>query len=164
MFNIGDLVIYSTHGICKVDNICDKTFSGITRTYYVLHPMEDHHQLTISTPVNNNKVLMLDLIHKEEAHDILESFRDPGIKWYDHSNIRLNLYTEIINTGDRKEIAKVVNTLMRKKLELQLLDRKFYERDQRLLNTTVNILFKELAISLETTFEDIHEIVMEAIK
>ncbi|MDQ6596090.1 CarD family transcriptional regulator [Bacillus salipaludis] len=43
MFNIGDLIIYSGHGICRVDDICEKTVSGITRTYYVLHPMENNH-------------------------------------------------------------------------------------------------------------------------
>ncbi|WP_235824888.1 CarD family transcriptional regulator [Bacillus salipaludis] len=64
MFNIGDLIIYSGHGICRVDNICEKTVSGITRTYYVLHPMENNHQLIISTPVNDDKVVMLEIIHQ----------------------------------------------------------------------------------------------------
>lgn len=28
MFNIGDLVVYSPHGICRVDDICEKTILG----------------------------------------------------------------------------------------------------------------------------------------
>ncbi|MEC1526197.1 CarD family transcriptional regulator, partial [Neobacillus niacini] len=48
MYHIGDLVIYSAHGICKINDICNKTVSGITRSYYVLHPMENKHHLTIS--------------------------------------------------------------------------------------------------------------------
>ena len=31
MYNIGDLMIYSAHGICRVDDICEKTISGITK-------------------------------------------------------------------------------------------------------------------------------------
>lgn len=164
MFNIGDLIIYSAHGICKIDDICEKTVLGITRTYYILHPMENNHHLTISTPVNNDKVVMLELIHKEEAKEILESFKYLGIKWNDKPNIRLNLYSDIVNTGNRKEIAKVVNTLMRKKIEAELHERKLYEQDRKLLNTTQNILFKELAISLNTTFEEINEMVIRLIK
>lgn len=65
MYNIGDLVIYSAHGICKINDICDKTVAGITKSYYVLHPMDNKHHLTISIPVNNDKVAILDLIQKE---------------------------------------------------------------------------------------------------
>ena len=39
MFNIGDVVIYSAHGISKIDNICEKTFSNVTKTYYELLPL-----------------------------------------------------------------------------------------------------------------------------
>ena len=39
MFNIGDVVIYSAHGISKIDNICEKPFSNVTKTYYELHPL-----------------------------------------------------------------------------------------------------------------------------
>ncbi|MFJ5716013.1 CarD family transcriptional regulator [Neobacillus sp. NPDC093127] len=164
MFTIGDLIIYSAHGICRVDDICEKTVSGMTRPYYVLHPIENNHQLTISTPVNNNKVVMLELIHQEGANEILESFKDPGIKWVDNPNIRYRLYSDIINTGDRKEIALVVNTLMAEKMEVELHGRKLYEQDRKLLTTTQNILFKELAISLKTTFEEINDRVIRLIK
>ncbi|MBA9028747.1 MULTISPECIES: CarD family transcriptional regulator [Bacillaceae] len=164
MFNIGDLIIYSAHGICKIDDICEKTVSGITRPYYVLHPIENNHQLTISTPINNDKVVMLELIHQEDADEILESFKNTGIKWIDKPNIRHDIYFDLVNTGDRKEIAKVVNTLMRKKIEVELEERKFYEQDRKLLDTTQNILFKELAISLNTTFEEISVKVIRLIK
>jgi CarD family transcriptional regulator len=73
VYNIGDLIIYSAHGICKIDDICEKNISGSTRMYYVLHPVENSKHLSISIPVDNNKVIMLDMLKKEEAHEILES-------------------------------------------------------------------------------------------
>lgn len=164
MFNIGDLVIYSGHGICKIDDICEKTVSDLTRTYYVLHPMDNNQQLTISIPVNNDKVAILELVHKEASHEILESFKSPGVEWNDKANIRYNLYSDIISTGDRKEIAKVINTLMRKKIEVESHEKKLIEQDRKLLNNTQNILFKELAISLNTSFEEINELVISLIK
>lgn len=164
MHNIGDLIIYSSHGICKIDDICEKTVSGSTRMYYVLHPMENSKHLTISIPVNNDKVIMLDLLKKEEAHEILESFKGPGIKWNDKPNIRYSLYNNIVNTGDRKEIAKVVNTLLRKQIEAGLLGRKLYEQDRKILDTAQNILFKDMALSLNTSWEDINERVIKSLK
>lgn len=157
MFNIGDLVIYSSHGICRVDDICEKTISDVTRKYYVLHPMENSHHLTISTPIDNDKVAMFELIHEDEATEILESFKNLGIEWVDNANIRHKVYTDIITTGERKEIAKIVNTLTRKQMEAELNGKKLYEQDRKLLNTTQNTLFKELAISLNMTFDEVNE-------
>lgn len=164
MFNIGDLVIYSAHGICEINDICDKTVSGATRSYYVLHQMDNKHHLTISIPVNNDKVSILDLIQKEEAHKILDSFQYPGVEWIDKPNIRLQIYSEILNTGERKEIAKVINTLMRKKIDVELHDKKMNEQDRKLLINAQNLLFKELAISLNTSYEEINEMIIMNIR
>ncbi|TDL74260.1 CarD family transcriptional regulator [Rhodococcus qingshengii] len=164
MYNIGDLVIYSAHGICKINDICEKNVSGITRSYYVLNPMDNKHHLTISISVENDRVAMLDIINKDEAHEILESFKSPGAEWIDKPNLRLTLYCDIISTGERKEIAKVINTLMRKKIDVELHDRKLNEQDRKLLINTQNILFKELAISLNCSYEDINEMIIRLIK
>ncbi|MBS4197922.1 CarD family transcriptional regulator [Lederbergia citri] len=164
MFNIGDLVVYSAHGICKIDDICERTVLGITRPYYVLHPIENNSELTISTPVNNDKVVMQEIIDKEEAINILESFKHTGIQWIDKPNMRYSTYSDIINTGDRKEIANIVNTLMRKEIGLKLHERKLYVQDRKILNSSRNILFKELAISLDSSFEEIDEWVTKVIK
>jgi CarD family transcriptional regulator len=164
MYNIGDLVIYSAHGICKINDICDKTVAGITKSYYVLHPMDNKHHLTISIPVNNDKVAILDLIQKEESKEILESFNDLGVEWIDKPNIRQQIYSEILNTGDRKEIAKVINTFMRKKIDAELHDKKINEQDRKLLIHAQNILFKELALSMNASYEEIKEMIVNNIK
>jgi CarD family transcriptional regulator len=155
MFNVGDLIIYSGHGICKVDDICEKSYAGITKNYYVLHPLENSQQLTISTPVDTESVVMVGLINKDEAEEILYSFQAPGINWIEKPNFRFQVYNDIIKTGNRKEIAKVVNTLIQKKHDLQTNGKKLYEQDNKLLIKIQNILFKELAISLNTSYEEI---------
>jgi CarD family transcriptional regulator len=77
MFNIGDLIIYSSHGICCIDDICEKTYTGVAKNYYVLHPTENSN-LEISVPVDSDKVTMLELLNREEAEEIIESFTIPG--------------------------------------------------------------------------------------
>lgn len=164
MFNIGDLIIYSTHGICQIDDICDETVSGVTKKYYKLHPYESNHHVTIQTPVDNDKVLMLSMLQKEEASKIMEAFKQPSLEWNTNPNMRLQDFSSIINTGERTEIAKVVNTLMRRKIEAKLQGRNLYERDHKLLNTTQTILFKELSLALDTTFEEINRMAVRLIK
>lgn len=164
MFTIGDHIIYSAHGICRIDDICEETISGVTKKYYKLHPLENSQRVTIRTPVDNEKVLMLNLLDKEQAAELIETFREPGVEWNDNPNARQALFNKMIDTGDRKEIAKVVNTLMRNKIELQQEGRNLYERDHKILNATQSILFKELALSLDTNFQEINNLVIKFIK
>ncbi|MEH7234641.1 CarD family transcriptional regulator [Bacillus sp. JJ1562] len=154
MFKVGDLVVYSSLGICEINDICEETYYGRTRKYYVLHPIEDN-SLTIRNPVDNDKVLMLGIIDLSEAEDMLESFNRPGIAWIEKGNERGKIYHDIVMSGDRKKIAGIVNTLMCRKYEVEMTEKKLGDPDRRLLLHIQNILYKELAISLDTTFDEI---------
>ena len=154
MFNVGDLMIYSAHGICHIDEICDKTYFGVTKTYYVLHPLEDKN-LTINTPIDNDKVVMLEIIHKDEAEEILESFKGLGIRWEENNTQRSKIYFDIVKKGNRKEISGIINTLMRKKHEAEKNEKKLSYQDGKFLTFLQNTLFNELAIALNTSFEEI---------
>ena len=65
-----------------------------------------------------------------------------------------------MNTGDRKQIAKVVNVLMRKEIE----DSKLYVQDRKLLIRAQRMLFKELSLSLEKPHEEISELISSFLK
>jgi CarD family transcriptional regulator len=156
MFNIGDKVIYSSQGICIIDDICEKEYFGATKNYYILHPLENPN-LIISTPVDNNKVTMLELVDRDEAERIIESFRQPGMDWIESWDQRNQTYSEIVKRGNRFEISGIVNTLMRKKHEAETVGKKLSAKDIKLLDMVQNTLFSELAMSLNTTLEAIQE-------
>jgi len=139
-----------------VDDICSNKFQGVEKDYYVLHPIADR-KLTISIPVDNESVTMLELIDKDEAEMIIESFRKPGRSWIEINNERNQIYAETVKTGNRKDIAAIVNTLMRRKHSAEQAGRKFSDKDKKLLNVVQGILFTELAISLGTTFDVVNE-------
>lgn len=162
MFNVGDLIVYSAQGICRIDDICEKTYLGITRNCYILHPLQDPN-LKICTPVDNDKVNMLELVDGDEAGEIIESFRLPGIDWIEPWGIRNQVYSKIIKKGNRKEISGLLNTLMRKKNQYEASGKKISEKDNRFLVLIQNTLFTELAMSLNTTFETINEKVSDLI-
>jgi CarD family transcriptional regulator len=161
MFNVGDRIIYASQGICQIDEICEKTVLGVTRDYYVLHPL-DNPSLKISIPVDND--IMNKLVDKKEAEEIIESFKGPGVRWIEKSSQRIQVYDGIIKKGDRREISQVANTLMREKIKAEKSDKKFPEKDRELLDFIQNILFSEIAISLNTSFEAVHKRVLDLIK
>ncbi|KKI92892.1 CarD family transcriptional regulator [Bacillus sp. SA1-12] len=163
MFNIGDLIIYSTHGICHIDDICEKTYFGETKMYYVLHPLENTN-LTIQTPINNDKVVMQEIVHEKEAIEILESFKEPGFPWEENHHRRPKVYSDTVKNGNLKDISKIIKTLMTKKYEAEMQEKKLPYEDSKLLNFLQDILFNELAMALTTTYEEIEQRVNKLVR
>lgn len=160
MHQIGDLVVYSTHGVCEIDEICDKTYGDITAQYYILHPIYNNN-LSIQSPVNTTKAGLSLLISEEGALAVLESFKGEGVAWIDNTNHRMKAYNDIVKSGDRLEISKVINTLLRKQHELLAIDRKFSIQDNKMLTSIQGMLYPELSITLKTDSEEIAATVLE---
>ncbi|PWU70351.1 CarD family transcriptional regulator [Gracilibacillus dipsosauri] len=154
MFNVGDMIIYSTHGLCKIDDICEKKFRDKERTYYVMHPVKDPN-LTISAPVEDNQTNMWTVMNKEEAKEILHSFQFPGVEWIDNARERNKKYTSYVHTGNRQKISNILNTLMKREIKAKENGHKVSDLDHKLLESVQNIMFSELAVSLDTTYEEI---------
>jgi len=154
MFKIGDLIIYSTHGVCQIDDICDKTFNDSTAQYYVLHPV-DEPKLSISIRTDNEAVMMLEIIQEDEALKVLDVFKQPGTEWIDKNNQRNQFFAQIIKNGDRNEISSVINTLMRRKADAEKKGKKLSAQDSRFLSTQQKVLFTELSLSLSVPFDDV---------
>ncbi len=163
MYSVGDLIMYSAHGICEIEDITEKSFLDQTKTYYVLHPL-NNTSLVINVPIHSDKINLQDVVNKETAQRIIDSFKQPGVEWIEKSNHRIHIYSEAIKKGDRFEIAKIVNTLMIKQREDELIGKKFSSQDMKLLTTIQNILFSELGLSLETSSEDIYYRVVKCLE
>lgn|SRR5690625_4653215 len=163
MFNVGDMIIYSTHGLCEINDICEKKVGSITRTYYVMNPIEDT-KLTISIPKEIGEKNMQRIMEKSEAEKLLQSFQNTGIPWIEDARERNKKYSNLVKTGERKDISRIVNTLMRKESELRKNKKKMSEQDRKLLESIQQILFQEMAISMDIPLEDISEEVDSIIK
>lgn len=163
MYNVGDLTVYSTQGICRIIDISEKTFSDITKKYYVLQPLNDP-KLSISVPVKSDKSNLSDVVNVTEAEEIIASFKAPASEWIEKNLHRTQAFSDILKKGNRLEMSNIINTLIRKKQELEQLDKKFPAQDLRFLQTVQSMLFMELAISLSSTPEAIADRIMQNIE
>ena len=155
LFKAGDLIIYSTHGVCRIDDISNKTVAGETKSYYTLHPINNTQKLEISIPVDNDSIMMLTLLEADEATVILESFRSPGVEWNPHSNNRNREFLNVVHSGNRHDIAQIINTLTRRQVEALQSNKRLYEQDRKILENAKTILIKELSLALDLSEEAI---------
>ncbi|MBG9456277.1 hypothetical protein ABE61_20105 [Lysinibacillus sphaericus] len=159
MYNVGDVVIYSSHGLCSIEDICEQTFNDITKSYYVLQPLNEP-QLIIRTPIDNSKKQLRDIIKKEEALSILHSFTSPGVEWIEQNTHRMRFHLEIIKSGNRQKQAKLLNTLLRKKLEYKTNEKKFPNQEEKTLQSLQDTIFSEFSIALNKSSDEIYDYVL----
>ena len=61
MFEIGQVVVYTTYGVCKINDITSMSFSGENIDYYVLKPLKEA-KTELTVPVDNP--ITLKRLHK----------------------------------------------------------------------------------------------------
>ncbi|WP_052124051.1 CarD family transcriptional regulator [Ureibacillus manganicus] len=162
MFSIGDTVFYGAHGVCIVEDIQEQTFSGNTKSYYILR---SHHDKTLKLfhPVNSDDSKLTPIASKEKAELLLETFKNPSDEWNDRAIDRVNNYQKILETNNDFKIAQMLNTILRKKYELEQEGKKLASQDQQILKQVTPIFNKELSVSLKVTVEEVAEKIDELI-
>lgn len=152
MFNIGDTVFYNSHGVCVIEDIQERTFWGETKSYYIL---SSYHNaaLKLYYPVEAAESQLNAVASKKKAELILEQFKNPAEPWYERLQERHQSFKKILKSNNHIQIAKMINTILRKKTELENQEKKLPSGDQQVLNQVQPILYKELAVSLDISVE-----------
>ena len=72
MFNIGELVMYGSEGVCRISAICEESFGGASARYYELIP-EYRANTSVLVPVDNEKLTakMHPLLTPDEAESYI---------------------------------------------------------------------------------------------
>ncbi len=164
MFNIGDLLFYSTNGVCRVSEICSSPFDcNDTRSFYKLTPIADNSSLVIYTPVDNEHVVMRSLISKDEAEALLsrlQAIEKVSVAIEKH---RKDAYREAIREGDPEGFVKILKTVRARREVFRKTRRRVPDLDNDFEYTAKNCLYGELSTVLGVAREDIHRIVTEGI-
>ena len=154
-YSKGDLVVYGTNGICKIDDIQKMTFPMETaeHTYYVLRPIASRTS-TLFVPDHKEELIskMRYVLKKEEIDAILVGTVGNETKWIDDKNERNNEYRSIVANGDPESLLGLIRCLYERKAALQekgkklpsylLLQRNWSERSLHILWIYLRILWR----------------------
>lgn len=156
MFSIGDKVFYGAHGVCIIHDIQELSFSGRSKNYYILH---SHHDTSIKLyhPVEAKDSKLSAITSKEEAEVILKTFKNPPDVWHSRMNERTQHYQKVIESKNHIQIAQMINTILRKKFELEKEDKNLPTQDQQMLEQVTSLFSEELALSFNLTAKQVME-------
>lgn len=157
MYDVGDKVVYPLHGAGVIEAIEERLIMGKKQKYYIMRMSACN--MTVMIPMQNNGGMgVRDVIGKEEAKKVLESFKNEPIHMDDNWNRRHRENLERIKSGDLYQVVGVLKDLLYRDKTKGL-----STSERKMLNSAKQIILSELVLSEVATKEDIEAIMDEVV-
>ena len=147
MYQIGQLLVYGVHGVCRILEEEQRTVDRKKVTYLVLEPAGQEGTKYL-VPTHNAAAMAKrrPVLKREALEALLES---PGIRgevWVQDENRRKQLYRELIGSGDRERLLAMIQLIFRHKEEQLAAGRKCHLCDDNFLRDAENQIIGEISV------------------
>ncbi len=165
MLEIGQLVQYSGHGVCVVEDIRVEDLESGKMKYYVLRSASSMYN-TFYIPADNEKMLSKTrkILTDEEVNEIISSMPDSDMLWIENDQERKEAYKKIIFSGDCRQIVKVIKAIHFHKESLRDSGKKLHIVDEIMLKDAENLLYDEFAAVLNIKKEEVLPFIIKSIE
>lgn len=149
MYQVGDYVVYGSHGVCRIVAEEDRRIERKLIAYFSLEPMGQPGAVYY-VPSKNPAALakLRPLIEREALNELLTSDGVRTSYWIQDENRRKLRYREILSSGDCTALFSMVYTLHLHKRELLDSGRKVHQCDENFLQDATKLLTTEFSIVL----------------
>lgn len=149
MFQVGDQVVYGSHGVCSIVNVEQRVIDRKRINYFALEPLHQpgaRYFVPSENPVALSK--LRHLITRQELDQLLQSAEIRESCWISDENQRKQRYRELITSSDRVSLLRMINTLHQHKKKQQEAGRKFHLCDENFLHDAEKLLTAEFSLVL----------------
>lgn len=147
MYEVGQQVLYGSHGICSIVRIESMRFGKTRANYYCLQPI-GQKDAQYYVPVDNAAAVakLRPIATKEELLGLLHSDEIRQDNWIHEENQRKLRYRELISSGDRAELLKTIYALHRHKKQQAAIGKKLHQCDEGFLSDAQKLLNAEFSL------------------
>ncbi len=162
MLNIGECVIYGSHGLCQIREILVPSFleRGKEKQYYMMISAVDAGSV-LYVPVEGAEDKIREVTGADNAEDLIEDIEEVDEIVLPEGKKAEPAILEIIKRNDVEEMMGLVKSLHKIKATREAQGKRFATLNERYLNLAEKLLYTELAYSLETEKETIKRRVLE---
>ena len=162
MLNIGECVIYGSHGLCQVREVLVPSFleRGKEKQYYMMISAVDDGSV-LYVPVEGAEDKIREVTGADNAEDLIEDIEEVDDVELPEGKKAEPAILEIIKRNDVEEMMGLVKSLRKIKATREAQGKRFATLNERYLNLAEKLLYTELAYSLETEKETIKRRVLE---
>lgn len=164
MLNVGDCVIYGSHGLCKVRDILVPAFleKGNEKQYYMMVSAVDAGSV-IYVPVEGADDKVRDVMSADDAEELICEIEDVDELDLPDGKKAEPEITGIIKRNIADEMMSLVKSLHKIKAMREAEGKKFAALNEKYLNMAEKLLYTEMAFSLKTEKETIKDRVIEVL-
>ena len=157
MYQKGDYISYSGHGVCKISDIRAMDFGSGKKDYYIIEPIAAGCA-TIYLPRGNLKALsrMRPVLTKEEIDAIIFSVREEQIPWPNDRKVRIAQFQQILSRRDTRELLMLASCLHKRKTEKGL-----PASELEMLHKTEGMIEQEFSVALNICKEEIGQYIRD---
>ncbi len=159
VFKKGDVFIYGTSGVCRIEDICIKDLGMMKKEYYILRPVYDERSiLYIPTDSEKLAVRAKTLLTEKEVYEIADNVSEK-YEWVIDDKQRNEVFKNILEEGKSLDMAKLIYTLHCRKKELAQKSKKLRGADENILQRAEKLLYEEFAYVLGVKPEEVPDII-----
>ena len=155
MYQAGEWVVYGIHGVCRVVGTEKQLVNRKRTQFLVLEPL-NHGESRFYLPTENATAMakLKEVLSKAELEALLVSEQVHENMWIHEESRRKQYYRELIGSGDRIALMKMVSSLYRYKTAQLESGKKFHQSDDNFLRDAERLLSSEIALVMELSMEE----------
>ena len=165
MFQVNDMVLYGTNGVCKLVDIDVRDCGGRMVEYYILKPIYASNS-TVFVPVNNEKLTskMRYVLTKEEIDEKIRLIPESSPGWIDDERTRKERFKDIVSRADTFELIQLIKTLLEHQEAVMARGKKLHVADERMLQEAEKMICDEFSYVLGISKEEVPCYITDSMK
>jgi len=165
MFKENDMIIYGSHGVCKIIGQEEKNLTGETKTYFVLKPVKNNSS-TYFIPADNERLAtkMRRILSKEEIDQLIDSMPEESANWIENENERREQYKKIISEGNHTQLIRMIKAIFYQKKVREADGKRLLSFDEHFFKDAKQILHSEFQYVLNFNEDELLEYIFKRIE
>lgn len=165
LLKINDIVLYGAEGVCKIKDITKENFGEGIMEYYVLQPIyKDSLMIFVHTGNDHLISKMRRVLSREEIEKIILTMPEEELLSIEDESEREIKYQEIINSGDRRAVVKLIKTIYLRQKNRKEQKKNPYAIDERFLKEAEKLLYDEFALVLNVKPNQVLPLIIKQIE
>ena len=165
MFQVNDMVLYGTNGVCRVVDIDERDCGGRMGEYYILKPIYASNS-TVFVPVNNEKLTskMRYVLTKEEIDAKIRAIPEVQEEWMDDERARKEHFKDMVSRADTFELIQLIKMLIEHREKVVARGKKLHVADERMLQEAEKMICDEFSYVLGIPKEEVPSYITNSMK
>jgi CarD family transcriptional regulator len=165
MYKIGDYIVKSMTGVCKVADITHLDMPSVNKDklYYLLLPIDDNSG-RIYAPIDLIDSSTRMVMSKEDALELIKKIPFVPQTWIEDDKLRHEKYKQTVKSCNPESLVEIIKMAYLQKKNRMAQGKKNTAVDERYFKVAEKNLYSELGFVLNKSKDEIYDLIAESVR